>query len=234
MKLTTSLENFLREMRSPGVMEGFYKPDNYYVKRGISHAERYAREQCRKGNSADLEMMVNLAPTKYVSLKEDIQKNKEEYLRNPESEEELDEAIRSEDWGMIEHGIHRIETNPVKYDNQELLDAALKGATSAMYFDGSVYIAGKGVFMRLDEDGTFHDLYNGARLEQNGDRALCDYFNGGDIAMKLSDNGQSIDLYQKDKDPFFEKMEVSYNPAKQTYRLKAENDFWLNHNVYGA
>jgi len=234
MRVTTSLENFIREMRSPGVIEAFYKPDSYYIKRKIPDGGRFAREQYKRGTPSDLEMMVNLSPTKYTPLKEDMQKNKAEYLKNPDSEEEFEEAIREEDWGMMEHSVHRTETNPVRYQNEELLDAALKGATSAMYFDGSIYIAGQGVFMRLDKDGHFHDLYNGARLEQNGDRALFDYFNGGNIAMKLSDNGKNIMLYQEGKDPFFEKMQVSYNPAKQTYKLKAETDYWLNHNVYGA
>lgn len=235
MRKTTSLENFLRETRSPGVIEAWYKPDgSYYVKRKISDGERFAREQYRRGDPSDLEAIVQLGKTKYVPLKEDLMKHKEEYLKNPDSEEELDEALREEDWDMMGNSVHKVETRPVPFQDEFGLEEALKNVTSTLYFDGALYLAGQGVFMKLDKNGQYHDLYGSARLEQNGDRALFDYFNDGKMGMKVSENKKNIILYHDGKDPFFENMEISYNPAKQTYRLKAETDYWLNHDVYGA
>ncbi len=240
MRVTTSLENFIREMRSPGVIKAWYKPDgSYYIKRKLSDAEKSAKEQYRRGVVGDLEMMVNLAKTRYVPLKKDMEDNKDEYRAADfdealDSGEGLDEALREEDWSMMEHSVHRIETTPVPYKSKDDLEDALKNVTSTLYCDGALYLAGQGVFMQLDKNGQYRDLYGAARLEQNGDRALFDFFHKGDIGMKISENKKTLILYHDGKDPFFENMELAYNPAKQTYRLKAETDYWLNHDVYGA
>ncbi len=222
-------------MRAPGVVEAWYRDDgSFRINRRIDDAKKYATQQYRRGISSDLEALVGqLKKTKYVPLKEDILEHKEEYLKNPDSDEELDDLLREDDMGMVETGIHRIETQPVPYQDEFLLEDALKNVTSALYFGGELYLAGQGVFMKVDKNGQYQDLYGAARLEQNGDRALFDYFNDAKIGMKVSENKKNIILYHDGKDPFFEEMEVSYNPAKQTYRLKAETDYWLNHDVYG-
>ena len=220
-----SLDEFVREMSMPGVIEAHYVRDKMLdVRREIDDIAQYAKREYKRGNPLDLEALG--MPLKKIK-----------YLPEYDGQEAEDITGCLLDGDGYNQGIYRIAAKPSRYQSETAKEEALRNVTSVLPVKNDLYLVGPNAFLKIDQEGKMSDLYGSLPLESYGDKSLHDYFNSdGGIYMRLSDDGTGINFYKSynNDNPFLEDLSIRYNIKNTYFEMRADMHYWFNTNVYGA
>ena len=222
-----NLENFVRNVRNPGFKEGtIYRNGDFEVISDVSPQE--VEEKLNKDYKNHLYDIYNTVYEESSALSNverevaeaigaDYEKQEKMFGREPILEEMIENNIRSDK-------AYEILTKPFYAgDKICLLREELERVNSALYAGGELYLCGPGTFMKIDEEGGYHDIYSSNSYDFFGDEGLLEYFEAGPKTMKLSGDKNSIIF---DRGIQNDNMKVAYNIGKERFKINSVTSYW--------
>jgi len=217
-----NLERFVRNVRNPGFKEGtIYSNGDFKVISDVSPEEFEERiNKDYKKHLYDIyktvyeedRALTNVEREVEEAIGADYEKQEQMFEHEPILEEMIENNVRSD-------RAYEILAKPFYAgDNICLLEEELERVNSALYAGGELYLCGPGTFVKIDEEGKYHDIYSSNSYDFIGDEGLLEYFESGPKSMKLS-RDKNIIIFENgmQNNP----MNLSYDIGKESFKINA-------------